>query len=413
MDPVKWTLNHTPPSEDRYSALMDPAEIAKVRAFHRSFPQYAETPLAELPRMAAQLGVGRLFIKDESYRFGLNAFKALGGSYAIARHIGDLTGRDISELDYAALTSPELAGQIGEITFFTATDGNHGRGVAWAANQLGQKAVVFMPRGTTNTRLENIRKENATATIEDADYTACVRMAAAAAARTEGSVVVQDTAWEGYEKIPSWIMQGYGTMLAEADEQLGRAGVGAEAGARAGAGAGAPTHILIQAGVGSVTGAVAGYFARRWPAAPPLIITVEAAAADCLYQSTLAADGQTRPAAGNGETIMAGLNCGEANPISWDILRNHCAIFTAIPDRIAARGMRLAAAPIKGDPPVTSGESGAVGLGLLAAIMEEPELKELREAAGLNSSSEVLLFSTEGDTDPETYRRIVWDGAER
>ncbi|MDO4552596.1 MAG: diaminopropionate ammonia-lyase [Bacillota bacterium] len=400
MNEIRWIRNGMAPSGDAYTSLMGQEEVEKARAFHRSFPQYRETPLAELPAMAAYLGIGRLFIKDESWRFGLNAFKALGGSYAMGRYLGELTGRDPASMDYRTVTSEALRKETGEITFFTATDGNHGRGVAWAARELGQKAVVYMPRGTTGIRLENILREGARATIEEASYEECVRMAAEAAAAS-GGVVVQDTAWEGYEKIPSWIMQGYGTMIAEADEQMEKAA------------SGPPTHVFIQAGVGSVTGAVAGYFALKYPQSPPVLITIEAEAADCLYQSALAGDGKPRRAAGSGETIMAGLNCGEANIISWDILRNHCSFFTAISDQVAVKGMRMAAAPLKGDPQVISGESGAVGLGLLAALMETEEWKELREAAGLDSASRVLLFSTEGDTDPERYRNIVWRGLER
>ena len=174
------------------------------------------------------------YIKDESYRFGLNAFKVLGGSFAMARYIAQQTGKDVSELPYQVLTSEALKKEFGQATFFTATDGNHGRGVAWAANKLGQKAVVLMPKGSTQTRLNNIRKEGATATIEECNYDECVRMAADMAARTEHGIIVQDTAWDGYEEIPAWIMQGYGTMVMEADAQLHEDGCEA------------PTHVFIQ-----------------------------------------------------------------------------------------------------------------------------------------------------------------------
>ena len=166
-------------------------------------------------------------------------------------YIAKQTGKDVSELPYNVLTSDELRNEFGQATFFTATDGNHGRGVAWAANKLGQKSVVLMPKGSTQTRLNNILKEGAKATIEEENYDECVRMANAMAEKTENGVMVQDTAWDGYEEIPAWIMQGYGTMANEADDQLHEAGCER------------PTHVFIQAGVGSLAGAVQGFFANR------------------------------------------------------------------------------------------------------------------------------------------------------
>ena len=392
---IKWILNQMPPGGDKYASLMSPDSVARARAFHRSFPQYAVTPLARLDGMAGRLGLGGLWVKDESRRFGLNAFKVLGGSFAMGRYIAKEMGRDVSEMTYGYLTSEAFRREFGQATFFTATDGNHGRGVAWAANKLGQKAVVHMPKGSAKSRFDNIAKEGAQVTIEEVNYDDCVRMAAAEAARTEHGVVVQDTAWEGYEEIPGWIMQGYGTMAQEAAEQMGRA----------------PTHVFLQAGVGSMAGAVAGYYVNLYPDAPPKIILLEADAADCHYRSALAGDGAPRTVGGDLDTIMAGLACGEPNIISWDILRNHAAAFVSCPDWVSARGMRMLAAPVKDDPAVTAGESGAVGMGAVAAIMEDEAYRELRSALELDGSSRVLLFSTEGDTDPERYRRIVWEGA--
>ena len=170
----------------------------------------------------------------------------------MGRYIAKELGRDISELPYNVLSSDKLREEFGQATFFTATDGNHGRGVAWAANRLGQKAVVRMPKGTTKTRFDNIVKEGATVTIEEVNYDDCVRMAAAEAAKTEHGIIVQDTAWDGYEEIPSWIMQGYGTLVLEADQQLKEMGVER------------PTHVFVQAGVGSLAGAVVGYFAHKY-----------------------------------------------------------------------------------------------------------------------------------------------------
>lgn len=401
MKAIEWAVNKMPKTDDRQLPVMAISEIKKARTFHESFPQYSETPLAKLNHMAEFLGLGEVYVKDESYRFGLNAFKVLGGSFAMARYIAQKTGKDVSELPYSVLTSDKLREEFGQATFFTATDGNHGRGVAWAANKLRQKAVVFMPKGSTKTRLENIQKENATATIEEVNYDECVRMAAAAAAETPNGVVVQDTAWDGYEEIPAWIMQGYGTMALEANEQL------------EGYGCDRPTHVFIQAGVGSLAGAVQGYFANRYPENPPKVVVVEADVAACLYKGAKAGDGGIYIVDGDMQTIMAGLACGEPNTISWDILKNHVDTFVAAPDWVAAKGMRMLASPIKGDPQVTSGESGAAPFGVLACIMLMDEYKELREHLGLNKDSKVLLFSTEGDTDPDRYKSIVWDGNER
>lgn len=398
MKEIQWAENRMPKTADTSLPIMSLENVAKARSFHQSFPQYSKTPLAKLDHMAEYLGLGGLFVKDESYRFGLNAFKVLGGSFAMANYIAKQTHRDVSELPYAVLTSEELRKEFGQATFFTATDGNHGRGVAWAANRLGQKSVVLMPKGSTQTRLENILKEGADATITDVNYDECVRRANAMAEQTPNGVMVQDTAWDGYEEIPSWIMQGYGTMASEADEQLGEYGCDR------------PTHIFIQAGVGSLAGAVQGYFANRYPDNPPVVVVMEADSAACLYKGAKAADGRIRIVDGDMPTIMAGLACGEPNTISWDILKNHVSVFTSCPDWVSARGMRMLAAPVKGDPQVTSGESGAVGMGLLSAIMEQEEYRELRDFLKLDENAKVLLFSTEGDTDPQRYKEIVWDG---
>ncbi len=153
MNKIKWAVNTMPKTDDKQLPVMAVEEVKKARAFHDSFPQYAVTPLAKLDHMASYLGLGKVYVKDESYRFGLNAFKVLGGSFAMARYIASETGRDVSELPYSVLTSDKLREEFGQATFFTATDGNHGRGVAWAANKLRQKAVVHMPKGTTQTRL--------------------------------------------------------------------------------------------------------------------------------------------------------------------------------------------------------------------------------------------------------------------
>ena len=399
MQPIQWTGNHMPKSDDRQLSIMSLENVERAYRFHRSFPQYTVTPLASLTRMAQELGVSALCVKDESYRFGLNAFKVLGGSFAIAHYIADQLGRDVSALDYDTLISDKLREEFGQATFFTATDGNHGRGVAWAARQLRQKAVVHMPKGSVLIRYDNIAREGAQVTIENVNYDDCVRIAAREAKETPHGVIVQDTAWDGYEDIPAYIMQGYGTMAREAADQF------------VAATGGAPTHVFVQAGVGSLAGAVQGYMQNRFADKPPVVTVVEASAADCLYRGALAGDGKLRVVEGDLQTIMAGLACGEPNTLSWDILRNHTAFFLSCPDWVSARGMRMLGAPVKGDPQVISGESGAVGMGVVSAIMTDPQYAALKAQMGLDATSRVLLFSTEGDTDPENYRRIVWNGA--
>ena len=394
---LKWALNKMPKTDDRYLNIMSRENVVKANNFHRSFPQYSVTPLHKLSRMADYLGIRNLYVKDEAYRFNLNAFKVLGGSYAIGRFIAKQLNKDISELPYNVLSSDKLRQEFGQATFFTATDGNHGRGVAWAANKLGQKAVVRMPKGTTQTRLKNIEKENAVVTIEDMNYDDCVRLAAKEAAETPNGVMVQDTAWDGYEEIPTWIMQGYGTLALEASRQV--IADGCEC----------PTHIFVQAGVGSLAGAVIGYFANKYPDNPPIMCVVEAQAADCLYRSCV--EQKRVNVGGDMQTIMAGLACGESNTISWDILQNHATAFFSCPDWMSAKGTRMYGVPLAGDPTVISGESGSVTMGLLACLFRDKEkYADVREAIHLDENSEVLLISTEGNTDPIRFREIVWDG---
>ncbi len=369
-----------------------PGNAKKARAFHRSFPEYRETPLVELGALAKELGVRSIHVKDESFRFGLNAFKVLGGSYAIGSYIAEKLGVDIIALPYEKMIGPEVREKLGQITFVTATDGNHGRGVAWTANRLRQKSVVYMPKGTVEERLNNILALGADASITELNYDDAVRLAGENASRN-GWVLVQDTSGEGYEKIPGWIMEGYTTMADEAAEQLKEV---------------KPTHIFLQAGVGSMAGAVCGYFASLYgDAERPVIIIVEPDQADCIFRTAGANDGQLHYVTGEMNSMMAGLCCGEPCPIAWDVLRDHADHFVSMPDYVSAEGMRILGNPLPGDPAVVSGESGAAGLGLAVEVLRSPKLKELKEAFGLNRDSRILCFSTEGDTDRENYRRIM------
>lgn len=398
MEKILWKVN-TLPKTDKEECIkfLSREEVSKAKNFHESFAEYKETPLVPLNNLAKRIGLKGIYLKDESYRFGLNAFKVLGGSYAMGRYLADKLGEDISDLPYEKLTSKETRDKLGDITFVTATDGNHGRGVAWTANRLKQKSVVYMPKGSSLERLNNIKAEGACASITDLNYDDAVRLAAKYAEEHNG-LIVQDTAWEGYEKIPAWIMQGYGTMALESLEQLRELKVLK------------PTHIFVQAGVGSLAGAVQGFFASEFGDECPKTVIVEANLADCFYKSAIANDGEARFVGGDMQTIMAGLACGEPNTIGWEVLKNHSTAFVSCPDWVSAKGMRILGNPLKGDEKVTSGESGAVTTGLLYEIMTNEDYKDLKDALELDENSRVLLFSTEGDTDPYKYREIVWNG---
>lgn len=367
--------------------------VKKVRAFHKSFPMYRETPLAQLPETAKEMGLDKIYVKDESYRFGLNAFKVLGGSFAIGNYLARKLNKSIDEVSFSMLLDPEVKKQLGDLTFVTATDGNHGRGVAWTANQLGMKSVVYMPKGSAEERLENIRAAGADASITDLNYDDAVRLANRQA-EEKGWIVVQDTAWEGYEEIPTWIMQGYGTMGLEAFEQLPEK----------------PTHIFLQAGVGSMAGAMAGLLSDIYGEDRPIIVIVEPNKADCLFRTAEANDGTLHIVTGNMDTIMAGLACGEPCSVGWNVLKNYADFFISCPEYVAANGMRILGNPLGKDDRVISGESGAAAFGAVAEIMKNPEFANMKEALGLDENSRVLCFSTEGDTDKENYKAIVWEG---
>ncbi len=367
---------------------------AQARKFHSSFPGYAPTPLAELKNAASELGVGGIWVKDESKRFGLNAFKVLGGGFAIGNYMAKQLGTDIDSVSYDSLTSEDVRKKLGDITFITATDGNHGRGVAWMANRLKQKAVVYMPKGSASERLENIRALGADASIKELNYDECVQLAHEHA-QANGWVLTQDTAWDGYTEIPADIMQGYTTIAAEISEQLPEM----------------PTHIILQAGVGSFASAILGYFAAKYGENRPKCIILEPNAADCIYRSAEANDGKIRIVEGDMPTIMAGLACGQPSTISYDIIRAYADAYVSCPDYVSALGMRMLGNPIGDDQRIISGESGAAGMGLIREIMKNPELAEIKEALSFDESARVLLISTEGDTDRENYRRIVWNGA--
>lgn len=377
--------------------FLDKTIVQKVRTFHKSFPQYNRTPLASLNNLADHLGVSKIWVKDESYRFGLNAFKVLGGSYAVGKYLAERLDMDISELSFEMLKSKEIKEKLGVITFVTATDGNHGRGIAWAANQMGHKSVVFMPKGSSEIRLENIRKEGAEASITELNYDDAVRLADKYA-KEHGGVIIQDSSWEGYTEIPTWIMQGYATIMDEALEQIKEYGDGR------------PTHIFLQAGVGSFAGSMLGCLLSEFGDEWPITTIVEPDKAACIYKSAKAKDGKPHAVTGFMPTIMAGLACGEPSIVSWGLLRDYSDMYISCADYFTARGMRVLGNPLFDDPKVVSGESGAVGLGILSMVLQEESLKGIASKLQLGKESRVLIISTEGDTDPENYRKIVWDG---
>ena len=366
---------------------------AKVRSFHESFPDYSPTPLVKLSGLSERFNVGGIFVKDESFRFGLNAFKALGGSYAIGRIIADRLGIDISQLPFSRLVSDEIKEKTGSMTFITATDGNHGRGVAWTANRLGKRCIVYLPKGTAVERLENIRALGAEAEITELVYDDAVRLARKEADE-KGYVLVQDTTLDAYEDIPKLIMLGYTTMALEAVEQLGNI---------------KPTHVFLQAGVGSMAAAVAEYISNYYGAENrPLISVVEPNGADCIFRTADANDGELHFVK-EPQSIMAGLCCGEPCSVAWDMLRQCTDYFFSIPDSTAVHGMRALAYPVNGDKSVVSGESGASTFGLVCELLGNAELSYLRDELKINDSSVILCFSTEGATDRENYNRIVCD----
>lgn len=371
--------------------FVQPEAMQAVLEFHSGIAGYAQTPLVSLPNLAKQLGVGQIFVKDESARFGLNAFKALGGSYAIARYLCGKLNIPVDGNSFNFLFSEEAKAKLGTVTFVTATDGNHGRGVAWAAKLLGHKAVVYLPEGSSQERLNNIRALGAEAEITKFNYDGAVRLAYAMS-RKHGWVLVQDTAWSGYEEIPTWIMQGYTTMAQEITAQLN--GI-------------MPTHLFLQAGVGSMAGAVLGYFAALWQNNLPVTVICEPDKAACLYKTAAVNDGTLHKVTGRMNSMMAGLCCGEPCTVSWDIINNFAGAFIACSDDYAASGMRLLGMPQSGDARIVSGESGAVTAGVLAALMQDPELAQLRNELGLDENSRVLLISTEGATDKVNYLKVL------
>ena len=355
------------------------AATEPVRKLHTSLKVYKETPLLELKNFK---GVRSIFIKDESQRFGLKAFKGLGGIWAIYKVISHELGLDNPTLEEIFSHRDELS----EMTFITTTDGNHGKGVSWAAKIFGCKSFVFMPRGTVEIRAQAIRDaSSAQVQITDLTYDDCVKFTARLAEENHWHLI-QDTSWAGYEEIPAQIMLGYSTLAYEALRQMNYQ---------------RPTHIFLQAGVGSMAGAIAAVFAEIFKDNPPRITIVEPKEVACFYETMKIGDGKIYSATGNGLTMMAGLNCATPCELAWKILRQYAADSATISDDVAADGMKVLA-----EEKIISGESGCAGFALVNAALDD---KNLRQALKLDDDSIIFLINTEGDTDPDNYVKVVSD----
>jgi diaminopropionate ammonia-lyase len=351
--------------------------------FHRRLPGYEATPLVDAPELAESLGVGKVFMKDESSRLGLPAFKILGASWAVYRALEERLGdEDFGDWEVIEDLKQRLE-PLRPLSLVAATDGNHGRAVARIAQLLGLGARIFVPGDMVAARREAIAGEGAEVVVVDGGYDEAVERSAEA----EG-LLISDTSWSGYERVPSWVIEGYSTMLWEIDEELARRD---EAG---------PDLVVVQVGVGAFAAAVAGHFRR--PDAPrhPKLVAVEPARADCLFQSVSA--GQLVSVPGPHDSIMAGLNCGRPSPVAWPVLSRSMDVLVAVDDEPSREAMRLAART-----GIVSGETGAAGLGGLLQLVHSGDGGEARRLLDVNEDTRVLVFNSEGATDPDAYRRVV------
>jgi diaminopropionate ammonia-lyase len=359
---------------------LEPAGRAPL-GFHRRLPGYAITPLVDAPGLAGALGVGRVWVKDESWRLGLPAFKILGASWAVYRALERRSG-GIGEWDDVE----ELRGRLGPLlpmTLAAATDGNHGRAVARMAKVLGLGARIFVPADMAAARIEAIESEGAEVVVVRGTYDEAVARSAEEA--DEHCLVISDTSWPGYEGVPRWVIDGYSTILWEVSDELGRRG---EDG---------PTLVVVQIGVGAFAASVTRHFRSPGVSPRPKILGVEPARAACALASAEAGGIVHLP--GPHGSIMAGLNCGAPSVVAWPTVSRGIDLFVAIGDDWAREAMRMLAGA-----GIVSGETGAAGLaGLLALSQEEGG----RRTLGLTEETRVLVFNCEGATDPEAYGRIV------
>jgi len=376
-------------------AVLDEAGAATARESIAAWPGYEPSPLVFLPGLAAAAGVASIAWHDESGRFGLGSFKALGGAYAVHRCLAERVAARTGTAPPGAeaLASGRFEAITAATTVCCATDGNHGRSVAWGARTFGCRCVIYVHATVSEERAQAIAAFGARVVRHPGNYDETVRRAARDA-EANGWVVVSDTSWQGYERIPRDVMHGYTVMAGEALEAHA-------------AQSGPPSHVFIQGGVGGLAAAVLARFWWAYGAARPRFVVVEPERAACLLESARAG----RPVAlrGDIETVMAGLSCGEPSRLAWRLLEAGADDFMAVPDDAALEVMRLLADGVAGDPPLVCGESAGAGLaGMLAAMADPP----LAHALGLGADARVLVFGTEGDTDPALYERIVGRSAE-
>ena len=375
--------------EPNSNSLLDWKGHRAALAEIESWPGYAATPLISLDKLAADTGVASIWYKDESQRFHLNSFKALGGAYAVLKVLQrELAARiGVENASSAGLRRGDYDATTKDITVCSATDGNHGRSVAWGAEMFGCACIIYIHEGVSTGREAAIAGFGAEVRRVPGNYDDSVRKAAEDAA-ANGWFVVSDTSYDGYMVIPGDVMQGYTVMAAEAAAQLPVDTI--------------PTHVFIQGGVGGLAAAVIAHYWQLWNERRPRLIVVEPARADCLYQSALA--GKPALASGDLDTIMAGLSCGEISPLAWQVLADGVHAFMTIPDDDAMAAMCLLASASASQKPIVGGESGVAGLaGFVGAVNDA----ECRQALALDAEARVLLFGSEGDTDPVVYRGIV------
>ncbi len=351
---------------------------AAAPSFHPSMPGFAATPLRSAPHTAARLGVRSVHVKDESHRLGMPSFKILGASWATCRTVMAHLGEDPGEHPTLAMLKDAVDGSGVALTLVAATDGNHGRGVARMAKLLGLAAIILVPAGTARSRIDAIAGEGAEVRVVDGGYDEAI--AASASLADDLHVVISDTSWEGYGDTPRWVIDGYSTLLGEVTSEIDARHVPE------------PSVVVAQMGVGAFGAAVTRAFAPR-PAR--LLIGVEPTSADCVMVSAAAGEILTIP--GPQDSIMAGLNCGTPSVVAWDDVLHGYDVFVAVSDLDAEEAMRLLH-----EDDLAVGESGAAGLAGL--IAHGPEL-------GLGAEDDVLLFLTEGPTDPDSYERIVGEPA--
>jgi len=368
--------------------ILSLAAFAEAEAEIGSWPGYEPTPCVALAGLARELGLGGVWIKEEGRRFGLRAFKALGGAYAVLKLLkGEVLRRKGVAATGAELRDGAHRDVTSSITVTTATDGNHGRSVAWGAELFGAKAVIFVPHHCSEARKAGIAAYGAQVVQTDVGFDETVKLCDVAA-RAEGRFMVADTAWAGYDRIPRWVMQGYALIAEEALRQ-----------------AGPPTHLFIQAGVGGLAVALTAHFWERLGRERPAVTVVEPRGAACLYESARA--GRIVQVAAH--TAMSCLDAGDPSPLAWPILQEGAKAFALVEDDVIADAMTLLARSPFGDPPVVAGNSAIAGLAALLSTARDPAQ---RQALGLGPQSRVLLVASEGDADRDSYRAIVGLSAE-